>query len=346
MHPERQVTGLDERGVVLIWVTFFLLFTLGIAALGIDGAKLMATRTQLQNAADAAALAGASAIDVATGTLIPDTARVRATETALRNEAFTLAPTAVTLLGADITFPTPNTVRVVARRSPEAGGSMITQFAQVIGLGRISVSATATAKVEPSGGICEGLVPMAPVEGPSGPFLPGCDHIYQLKIGSGGNQQGNFQLLAFPDCDEGECAQGGGGDDVRCLVSNGFGCCIHLGDMIMTEPGNKVGPFAQGLGDRWDRDTDQREDICFEDYRGNQQRVVFVPIVRTFDVNGKKPVEITGFSAFFLRSRPTGGGSQTLAGQFLYAVAPGSGGGGGVAAGGGTNTLFSIRLIQ
>ena len=344
MCSGRQVPGLDERGVVLIWVTFFLLFTLGITALGIDGAKLMATRTQLQNAADAAALAGASAIDMETGTLLPDTARVRATETAFRNHAFTLGPTAITLLGDDITFPTSNTVRVVARRSPEAGGSMITQFAQVIGLGRIAVSASATAKVEPSSGICEGLVPMAPVENPAEPFLPGCSHVYQLKIGTGGSQQGNFQLLAFPDCDEGECAQGGGADDVRCQVAKGYGCCINIGDEVMTEPGNKVGPFAQGLVDRWELDTDQREDICFDQYQGNRQRVVFVPIVRSFDVNGRKPVEITGFSAFFLRSRPTGGGSQTLSGEFLYAVAPGSGGG--APAGGGTSTLYSIRLIQ
>ena len=333
----------NERGAVLIWVTFFLLFALGITALGIDGAKLMATRTQLQNAADAAALAGASAIDMETGSLIADTASVRAVETALHNKAFTKGPTAVTLLGGDITFPEANVIRVVARRSPEAGGSMITQFAQVIGVGQIAVSATAAAKAEPSSGICEGLVPMAPVENPAEPFEVGCDKTYSLKIGSEDSQQGNFQLLAFPDCDEGECAQGGGAADIRCLVANGYGCCINIGDEIMTQPGNKVGPFAQGLADRWARDTDQREGICFSEYTGNRQRVVLVPKVRTFDVNGKKPVEITGFSAFFLRTKPSGGGAQTLTGEFLYAVAPGSGGS---VAGDGASTLYSIRLIQ
>jgi hypothetical protein len=231
----------------------------------------------------------------------------------------------------------------VARRSPEAGGSMVTQFAQVIGLGNIAVSAAATAKVEPSSGICEGLVPMAPVENPSAPFQTGCSNTYELKLGSGESQQGNCQLLAFPDCEEGECAQGGGAADVRCLVANGYGCCINIGDMVMTQPGNKVGPFAQGLADRWARDTDTREGICFEEYKGNRQRVVLVPIVRSFDVNGKKPVEITGFSAFFLRSKPSSGGAQTLTGEFLYAVAPGSGG---TVSGGGTSTLFSIRLVQ
>jgi len=341
MRSGKNFPSRDERGVVIIWVTFFLLFTLAITALGVDGAKLMATRTQLQNAADAAALAGASAINPATGSLIADTATVRATQTANQNHAFTKGSTAVSLLGGDISFPAPNTIKVVARRSPEAGGSMITQFAQLIGIGEIAVSASATAKAEPSDGICEGLVPMAPVEDPVQPFQVGCAHTYTLKLASDG-QSGNYQLLQFPDCDEGECAQGGGGASVRCLVANGYGCCINIGDMIMTQPGNKSGPFSQGLNDRWSRDTDQREDICYSDYHGNRQRVVLVPLVRTFDVNGKKPVEITGFSAFFLRNKPGGGSGQDLVGEFLYAVAPGAGG----TSSGGASTLFSIRLIQ
>lgn len=340
MRSGKNFPSRNERGVVIIWVTFFMLFALGITALGIDGAKLMATRTQLQNAADAAALAGASAIDPATGSVIADTARFRATQTANQNHAFTKGSSAVTLLGGDISFPAPNTIKVVTRRSPAAGGSMITQFAQIIGIREIAVSASATAKVEPANGICEGLVPMAPVEDPAQPYQVGCSHTYTLKLG-GDSQSGNFQLLQFPDCDEGECASGGGGSSVRCLVANGYGCCIDIGDMVMTQPGNKTGPFTQGLDDRWSRDTDQREDICYSDYHGNKQRVVLVPMVRTFDVSGRKPVEITGFSAFFLRNKPTGSG-QDLVGEFLYAVAPGNVGN----SSGGGSTLFSIRLVQ
>src|SRR5216117_3101049 len=58
---------LRDRGVIFIWVALFLLMIVGFVALGVDIAKLMATRSQLQNAADSAALAGASAIDPATG---------------------------------------------------------------------------------------------------------------------------------------------------------------------------------------------------------------------------------------------------------------------------------------
>ena len=329
-----------QRGVVLIWLAFFMVFMLGFVALGIDAAKMMATRTQLQNAADAAALAGASALDLTTGKLMPDTSLARAQFNAAQNVAFTSGPTPIVLLAGDVTFPAQNEIQVIVRRNPAAGGSMITHVAQVLGITSLDLSASATAIAESSGTVCEGLVPMAPVEDPVIPFQTGCSHTYSLKVGAGGNTPGNFQLLDFPNCDEGPCANvGGGAAQIRCEVANGYSCCIDIGDMVPTQPGNKVGPFSQGLNDRWSRDTDQRVGICYEDYKGNGQRVVLVPKIQTFDVSGKKPVKITGFSAFFLQTKPTGGGSQTLIGQFLYTVVPGSGGGG-------HGTLFSIRLIK
>ena len=340
MRPSPAQNRHPEGGVVLIWVAFFMVFILGFIALGIDTAKMMATRTQLQNAADAAALSGASALDLTTGKLRPDTALVRAQFNASHNLAFTSGPTPIQLLAGDVSFPAQNTITVIVRRNPAAGGAMITHVAQVLGITSLDLSATATAIAESSGTVCEGLVPMAPIEDPLVPFQTGCAHTYNLKVGSGSIGSGNFQLLDFPKCDEGPCGSiGGGAAAVRCLVANGYGCCIGIGDMVMTQPGNKVGPFSQGIADRWSRDTDQRVGICYEDYKGNGQRIVLVPKVESFDVSGKKPVKITGFAAFFLQQKPTGGGSQTLTGQFLYAVAPGSGGGG-------KGTLFSIRLIK
>lgn len=330
-----------ERGVVLIWLAFFMVFMLGFVALGIDASKVMATRTQLQNAADAAALAGASALDLDTGNLMPDTALTRAQLTAARNNAFTDAPTAVQLLGGDVSFPAANEIKVIVRRNPAAGGAMITHVAQVLGIRSLDLSATATAKAERASAVCEGLVPLAPVDSPADPFVTGCAHTYDLKVGTGGNTSGNFQMLDFPECDEGPCGSiGGGAAQIRCQVANGYSCCIDIGDMVPTQPGNKVGPFVQGLSDRWSRDTDQRQGICYEDYVGNGQRKVLVPMVESFDVSGKKPVKITGFSCFFLQKKPTGGGSQTLTGQFLYAVAPGGAGGNGA------GTIFAIRLIK
>jgi hypothetical protein len=61
---------------------------------------------------------------------------------------------------------------------------------------------------------------------------------------------------------------------------------------------------------------------------------------KDWDPNGKKPVRVEGFSAFFLKMKPNAAG--TLTGQFLYYVAPGGTGG----AGGVPTTIYSLRLVQ
>lgn len=331
-----------ERGVVIIWIAFFMLLMLGFIAIGIDVAKLMATRTELQNAADAAALAGASAIDFTKGTLKPDTAIAQAQAAAAANQAFKNGEESVTLLAGDVSFPAPNEVRVTVRRDAGAGGAMITHVAQVLGVTSIDVKATATAKAESVGAVCEKLVPFAAIIDPSNPFLPGCGHVYNLKVGAGASARGNFQLVEFPVCEEGPCGGGPGGASIRCEIANGYSCCISIGQWITSEPGNKVGPVGQGLDDRWSGDTDQREGICYEKYTGNGNRVVIVPLFSDFAVNGRKPVQVVGFSAFFIQNKPSKGGGQTVTGQFLYQVVPGEGGGGGT----GGPQSYTLRLIQ
>src|SRR5438445_13721590 len=112
MHPHHR----PQRGAIIIWLAVFLLVLIGITSLGIDMAKLMATHTQLQNAADAAALAGASAIDAATGNVIADSAVVRAQTIGAFNKAFVDGPVAVQIDAADVVLVDNHTVRVTARR--------------------------------------------------------------------------------------------------------------------------------------------------------------------------------------------------------------------------------------
>jgi hypothetical protein len=55
--------GADTRGVILPYVTILLVVIMGIAVLALDGARFMSLQTQLQNGADALALAGAAELD-------------------------------------------------------------------------------------------------------------------------------------------------------------------------------------------------------------------------------------------------------------------------------------------
>src|SRR5467141_1261182 len=53
----------DTAGIILPYVTLMLVAIVGMAVLALDGARYMSLQTQLQNGADALALAGAAELD-------------------------------------------------------------------------------------------------------------------------------------------------------------------------------------------------------------------------------------------------------------------------------------------
>src|SRR3989442_7358392 len=145
----------NQRGVIIIWMVVFLLIILGFVALGMDGAKLMTTRSQLQNAADAAALAGATnTMNPLTGTLVDGLVKDHVAQTGLQNRAYTNSAVPVVIdTTNDVTIdPVERTVRVIARR--EGTDGMVVHLAQVVGLHKLDVRAEATAKVAIPSRVC------------------------------------------------------------------------------------------------------------------------------------------------------------------------------------------------
>jgi hypothetical protein len=132
-----------------------------------------------------------------------------------------------------------------------------------------------------------------------------------------------------------------GASTFRCLLENGYGCCIGVGQVIDTEPGSMNGPVRQGLQARWDADTDQRANICYTEYTGNGQRVVNVPLISPMG-NGRSDVQVLGFAAFFLKHRPVGGPAQPVVAEFIRSVAPGGSSGTPPQQG----TTYTLRLVE
>jgi len=156
-----------RRGAVIVWTAISAVMLLGFAALAVDLGYVRLVRNQLQNAADAAALAGASAL------LDPAQAAGYITEEDLANEARSRAMAysarnpagggSVQLALSDIdvgnvSSPTSlqqsiaagatpyNAVRVVTRKdSSVANGPVYLFFARIWGKNTTDVSATATA---------------------------------------------------------------------------------------------------------------------------------------------------------------------------------------------------------
>jgi Flp pilus assembly protein TadG len=92
-----------EEGSVIILVTVSIVALLCFALLAIDGSIMMTTKTQLQNAADAAALAGASGLGEGGSQAL---ATERAINTAAQNDAVRETRVPVVITESDVTFPT------------------------------------------------------------------------------------------------------------------------------------------------------------------------------------------------------------------------------------------------
>ncbi|HYQ96489.1 MAG TPA: pilus assembly protein TadG-related protein [Candidatus Eisenbacteria bacterium] len=344
MTPPKDNTR-DERGVAIMYVAMFLLSSIWLVSLAIDMGKLTVTKNELQRAADAAALAGASCVNPENGDLVQDSARVRAVYFASQNTALQTTSEAVVIdPQADISFPNVHKVRVTVHREEATGNAMTTIFARSLGITSLNLRAVSTAEavpVEP----CDKTSSLAPVQIEGG-YSTACGTSYELRVGD----TGNFQLLNYgTDCNEGPCAGLSGiGPLTECWIVNGFGCCLKIGDTFVdTEPGNKVGIIKMALKERWNLDTDQQTGICYQEYlkrnQGNNARVVISPIVDTWNVNGMKSAKIVGFAAFFMLDVPGQGGPDSVAhGQFINYVVPGD-----------ANSdpppgpkLFTLRLVQ
>ena len=124
----------NESGNVIIIVALLMVVILGFAALVLDLGMVSFTQTKLQNAADAAALAGAQKLPTA------NTAKATASSYASKNG----------VLSAEVTATSPyngnsNRIEVVCKRT------VVYSFARVLGLTQTEVSARAVAEKSGSG---------------------------------------------------------------------------------------------------------------------------------------------------------------------------------------------------
>jgi Flp pilus assembly protein TadG len=174
----------NERGNVLAYTVISVLFLFLAVGLGADLSHLYLVRTELQNAADAAALAGASALLLPEGERIP-TAVNRAVDTLNKNnynfnsEQFEDAlpranqaervTFAVNLGGPYVpaaTAATMDNIRFVKVDTPTVNVNIFFSI-PVLGLAR-AMTGTATAGLSVQNNVFCNFIPIAVVEGPAG----------------------------------------------------------------------------------------------------------------------------------------------------------------------------------
>ncbi len=163
---------------------------------------------------------------------------------------------------------------------------------------------------DPSCGI--GAAPLALIEDPAGPYLPGCAYEYTahpsgtLSIISAG-WLGPVQL---PPCAEGPCGSISGttgANVLRCLIANDYWCPLRPDTALNVMTGATTGPLTQALQTRWNADTDQRTGICAEMYTGNAQRMVRILIASPPSGGGSTgPLPVMRYETVFMKYYPAG----------------------------------------
>jgi Flp pilus assembly protein TadG len=333
----------NEKGAVLFIVAAGLVVFLLFAGLAIDLSMLYNVKTDLQNATDSAALAGAAQIN---GT--SDGINQAVTEALNMANKYHFNTTSVALAAGDVTFSSTRdggyVSQAAAAANPanirfirvESRKTMDLSFMKLSGVSTRDVSAFAVAgNSPPINTVCDGLLPLspAPLKNSSGgvdPYVLG--QIYTLRY-AGGNDDiavgsGNFLILDFSPIVGGNS----GASLVRNLLAGGAAGCFAVGDTVCSKPGVSSGPIQQGLNDRFNSDTDTREGISHSVYTGNGRRVLAVPIasrtpppVFTAIDNGRDcPLYIYDIVCFFLQDRIPNG-NVDVTGEFIGKCSVGDG---------------------
>ncbi len=166
----------SQKGTVTVVVALILLLLIGFAALALDVGYMMVKRNELQNVADAAALAAAGKLGsiyksmdpAAQQTYVASPSDIVPVATALASSMSLTVRDSDVIIGhwqfSTNTFTAglsqPNAVRVYTHRDSVANGAVQTLLAQVIGINSMPVSADATASLSGLDNIPEGGLPI------------------------------------------------------------------------------------------------------------------------------------------------------------------------------------------
>lgn len=298
----------DERGQSVVLVALLLTVLMAGMALAIDVGRAYSLRVHAQNAADAAALAGAE--------YLPDeaTATTWAVDTAAAN-GFTLDPATQVVFScagpscaADATPPV-NQIQVTIQKT------ISNYFAPVIGFPTTTITVESTALANttmpsfapmPNGayygglmpwGLCEAsLPPPTPTVSPyttTYSMNPTDDPTLTMKEGSSGtsatdicNGSGNFAPVDLDYNKSGGCVSGS--KQYEHDIAFGSPTEHYVGDQLCTETGNLVGGTDSGLAQLLSNCQQATGTTC-------GMIGIIVPII-TGQENGKSQVTIVGFT--------------------------------------------------
>lgn len=300
----------DESGAVLVLAAVSMVTLLSLSALVLDIGSAYLNAGELQKAADAAVFAAGRNLPV----LIEDTDSIN------------------NIKDTAIEYVQKNGFNGISRNNVELGNivdgkytdikvtidkKVKTSFARVIGIGDINVKKRAKARLSPIVKIT-GAAPIGLFKEHLEEYLRSnqTEHIV-LKYGKKNeDSKGFFGALDL------DGHQGGGASDYRIWLAQGYPGEITVGDILLKENGNMVGPTYQGFSERYNSCTHYGagsggEGCTTERYNPNCPRIAKVVI---YEENNKSTVKVYGFASFLLEAQTDDG---YITGTFLNNISTG-----------------------
>ena len=261
---------------------------LGVTAMAVDFGYILLEKQRLNDALDAAALAGAQDLMVDSGQ-----AKITAEQYALKNGINNLSIT-VDQGNKEITVNGEKSVPFF--------------FAKALGFEQKNIFSTVKAKINPiaSG---SGFVPIGIVQQD---FIYG--ELYDLKYGPGDGYNGNYGALALG---------GSGASNYKNNLMYGYQGKLEIGMIIPTETGNMSGPTKTGIEYRMNLDSGKTECDSYSTAARDCSRIVFLPVIDSLEGEGRTETTIVGFAAFYLEGVLGNGNESIIQGRFLKTVSPG-----------------------
>jgi Flp pilus assembly protein TadG len=356
----------SERGSILAAGALGMLSLLLATGLAIDISRFYSAQAELQNAADAAALAGVSGLDSRAAGITDATNRaVQAMNNYDFNKTGITFPRANVLFAINLDGPymseaaaqsSPHDIRFVKVTTP-ASPVGVSFAGSVLGSSK-NLSATATAGYSVPLNVYCNWIPVSVIDYGI-PLTPGNTYTFRAD-----NQQqisaGNMQILAVA---------GPGGSDVRVGLASGVDLCEEAGATysVDTKPGANTGPVRQGINTRFDDyssgldpatqppDTNIKENITYTQYRDGApsqapsntgipgRRVVIIPIVKLSEYDqGRNTIKFDRFGQFFLQTKVQGNGD--LRAEYINDIVV-AGKGGYDPNGGAANNLLAVPVL-
>ena len=360
-----------NRGQVLVLVALAIFVLLGFAALGIDVGFMYSVRHELQRSADAGALAGASRwIEPGSewssnpSDPVMVASMERAKDYATMDQVATNPLDRTSEVAVD--FPSQDRIRVTTQRTVPLF------FARVLGRNNRLIRATAVAEAAIADTGVKCLKPWGiPVPGfdtdgdgrytlADGPAPDNLDHVplgtkIIIKIAEPFNKNGQLDLPSLQQ-ESGhffalDLCEDRGGSDYRTRIESQCkdDCSVNIGDNLVLEPGNMVGPTKQGVQTLLDQDPGVWNEgsktvvgSSFDPYT-DSPRFVHIPVYDPEQMlhQGRVEMTVVGFAGFWISGFDSKQG--TVTGYYVPDTTPMGAGGSGPGPG---PVLRVLRLVE